>query len=323
VQFIFAGKAHPQDNEGKKIIQQLVSMCRSPECRNSLVFIEDYDIEVASAMVQGCDVWLNTPRRPLEACGTSGMKAMANGVLNVSTLDGWWAEAYRQDNSVGWAIGRGEEYDDHSYQDFVESQIVYKVLESDVIPEFYDRGHGNLPRGWVSRMKRALHALGPVYNAHRMLEEYAEKAYLPAYNEYRSLSARDFAPAKDLAAWRMDIMIKWSSLAVRKVATVEQGRIHIGEPLGVKAEVYLNGIRPQDVRVEIYSGPLDQEGNFLSRETHDMTPTSQTPDGWHVFTGTVAAGEPGRFGFTVRILPSHPLLLDPHSLGLIRWAQTK
>jgi len=320
VQFIFAGKAHPQDNEGKKIIQQLVSLCRSPECRNSMVFLEDYDMEIASYMIQGCDVWLNTPRRPLEACGTSGMKAMANGVLQVSTLDGWWAEAYRPDNSLGWAIGQGEEYEDPSYQDFVESQTLYKVLESDVIPVFYDRSHGNLPRSWLRRIKRALTELGPVFNSHRMMLDYAQRAYLPAYSEYRALSADDFAPAKELAAWRMDMMTKWSSLAIRNVTTPGAEKIYVGQPVGVRCEVHLNGIRPEDVRVEVYAGPLDQDGAFIQRQTTVMSPSRQTQDNWQVFKGTIQAPEPGRFGFTVRILPNHPLLVDPHCLGIIHWA---
>ncbi|UJX42485.1 alpha-glucan family phosphorylase [Desulfovibrio sp. JY] len=321
VQFIFAGKAHPHDNEGKKIIQELVQICQSPECRFNMVFLEDYDMEIASYLVQGVDVWLNTPRRPLEACGTSGMKAMCNGVLNYSTLDGWWAEAWKPDNSVGWAIGQGEEYEDGGYQDFVESQTLYNVLENEIIPTFYDRGHhGNLPRNWIRKMKDSISQLAPLYNSHRMVEDYARVAYVPALENYNRLTRDDCAAAKDLASWRMDMMTKWSSLDIRNIRSEDPEELHVGDPVLVRAEVHLNGIRPQDVEVQIYAGRLDYEGKFAQRETVNMQPSEITPDGWQIYTGKIQPTEAGRFGYTVRILPHHPLLLDSHSLGLIRWA---
>ncbi len=321
VQFIFAGKAHPHDNEGKRLIQELVQLCTSPTCRYNMVFLEDYDMEIASYLVQGVDVWLNTPRRPLEACGTSGMKAMCNGVLNFSTLDGWWAEAWKPDNSVGWAIGMGEEYEDAGYQDFVESQTLYNILENEIIPTFYERGHGNLPRNWIRKMKDSICELTPVYNSHRMVEDYARVAYIPALENYTRLTREECAPAKDLASWRMDIMTKWGGLDVRNVRAGDPEQLHVGDPVRVTCEVHLNGIRPQDVSVQIYAGRLDVEGKFAQRETVDMRPVETTADGWHVYMGEVQPSEAGRFGFTVRVLPHHPLLLDSHSLGLIRWAQ--
>ncbi len=320
VQFIFAGKAHPNDNEGKKIIQELVQLCRRDDCRLSMVFLEDYDMKIASRMVQGCDVWLNNPRRPLEACGTSGMKALANGVLQLSTLDGWWAEAYRQDNSLGWAIGRGEEYEDTEYQDFVESQTLFNILENDVLPEFYERGHGNLPRTWIRKMKSALRELGPVYNAHRMVEDYAERAYLPSCRNYQSLVEDDFRAAKDLAEWRMKLMTRWGNLAIREITTETHEKVFVEEPVLVEAQVQLDGLSPRDVQVEIYYGPVSQDSGFTSRKTAVMVSEKDLGDGWHLYRGEVLPAEAGRFGFTVRILPHHPLLLDAHALGLLHWA---
>ena len=321
VQFVFAGKAHPRDNEGKRLIQELVQLCRSADCRNKMVFLPDYDMECAAYMVQGCDVWLNTPRVPLEACGTSGMKAMSNGVLHVSTLDGWWAEAYRRDNSLGWAIGQGEIYDDPEHQDFVESQTLYTLLESDIVPEFYERGHGGLPRSWTRRMKRALLELGPVFNAHRMVEDYARHAYIPASENFRTLAADGFAKARELAEWRMEMMTRWGGTAVRAVQARESaGRLYVGEAVDVVCEVNLNGIAPEHVSVEIYAGPLDHEGTFTARKAKVMEPAGNTSDGWLRYAGMLKPGEPGRFGFTIRMLPRHPNLLDPRSLGLIRWA---
>ncbi len=321
VQFVFAGKAHPHDNEGKKIIQDLVQLCNSGQCRFNMVFLEDYDMEIASYLVQGVDVWLNTPRRPLEACGTSGMKAMCNGVLNYSTLDGWWAEAWKPDNSVGWAVGMGEEYEDAGYQDFVESQTLYNILENEIIPTFYDRGHhGSLPRNWIRKMKDSISQLAPLYNSHRMVEDYARIAYVPALENYNRLTRDDCAAAKDLASWRMDMMTHWSNLDIRNIAADEPDQLHVGDPVKVTAEVRLDGIRPQDVEVQIYAGRLDYEGKFAERETIIMRTMDTTPDGWNVYVGEINPTEAGRFGFTVRILPHHPLLLDSHSLGLIRWA---
>ena len=319
VQFIFAGKAHPQDNEGKKLIQQIIQLSRTPELKNKIVFLEDYDMSVAQFMVQGGDVWLNTPRVPLEACGTSGMKAMANGVLNVSTLDGWWAEAYQADNSVGYGIGQGEIYDDWDYQDFVESQTLYNVLENDVVPDFYDRGHGNMPRGWVRRMKSALVHLGAVFSAHRMVEDYVRNAYIPAFKNYREMAAKDFAKAKQMASWRMDVMTKWGEIHIRDVRTEAPTQVFVGEPFLIEAEVWLAGLSVDDVRVELYAGPVNQDGDVDRRRTIAMSPDGETEDGWKIFKGELLPQEAGRFGFTIRILPFHPLLIDPRSLGLIRW----
>ncbi len=321
VQFIFAGKAHPQDQEGKKFIQEIVQVCREEALRYKMVFLEDYDMEVAKHMVQGGDIWLNNPRVPLEACGTSGMKAMANGVINLSTLDGWWAEAYKPDNSVGYSIGRGETYEDLAYQDFVESQIFYNYLENDILPDFYDRGRDNMPRNWIRRMKNALVHLGPVFNAHRMVEDYASKAYLPAYQNYRTLMKDNYAPAKELAAWRMEIMTRWNQIKIRNVGTETPERLYVGEPFIVHGEIFLDGMSSKDVQAEIYAGPLNQQGDFTSRQISVMEAEGTTDDGWHIFRGEIDPREAGRFGFTVRIVPRHPLLLDPHSLGLISWAE--
>lgn len=320
VQFIFAGKAHPKDVDGKKMIQQILNLCKSEECRSRLVFLEDYDMEVARYMLQGCDVWLNTPRPPLEACGTSGMKAAANGVLNFSTVDGWWAEVSEFGEDLGWFIGNGEEYENKEYQDFVESQIIYNTLENEIIPMFYDRGHGNLPRSWMAKMKNGFMHLAPQFNAHRMVVDYVVNAYKPAVDNHDRLVRDDYQPAKDLAAWRMDLMTKWGEIQIRNVSSDREGEIFTHQEVEVSAEVYLNGLNPDDVSVEVYAGEVDFEGNFANRKTVRMKAVGNTPDGWTVYSGKVAPDLTGRFGYTVRALPYHPLLLDPHCLGLICWA---
>jgi glycogen phosphorylase len=320
VQFIFAGKAHPKDVEGKKIIQEIVQFCRKEECRHHFVFIEDYDMEIARYMLQGCDVWLNNPRRPLEACGTSGMKAVSNGVLNFSVLDGWWDEAYTSDNRYGWSIGDGEEYEDQEYQNLVESHYLYNVLERDIIPTFYNRSHGNMPVEWIRKMKNGLRNLSPAFSSHRMVEDYAQKAYLPAYQNFVKLEKNEFEQAKNLASWRMDLMTKWGDVKIRNVRASEKDGLYSGDQLMVSAEVFVNGLLPENIRVEIYSGAVDINGNFVNRNTVCMDKKDTLEDNWILYEGKIKAVATGRFGYTVRILPHHPLLLDPHCLGLIHWA---
>lgn len=321
IQFIFAGKAHPEDNDGKRIIQELYQLCQTPECRYSMVFLEDYDIDIAKHMVQGCDVWLNTPRRPLEASGTSGMKATANAVLNLSTLDGWWAEAYSPETMVGWSIGRGETYGNQEYQDFVESQTLYNLLETEVIPTFYDRDRSGMPRDWIAMMRNALYELSSVFNSNRMVDQYMHEAYLPAAAAYARLSQDDFAPAKRLATWRMALMTKWSGLVLENLTTtVNDEQMTIGDNVTVEIEIFMNGLTTSDIQVEIYAGSMDSLGDFTHRYKSPMYPVDSSREGWRTYRGAITPAETGRFGLTVRVLPFHPDLIDPRAMGLVHWA---
>ncbi len=321
VQFIFAGKAHPQDQGGKQLMKELIALCRSAGYRRNMVFLEDYDMEVAAFMTSGCDVWLNNPRRPLEACGTSGMKAMFNGVLQFSTLDGWWDEAWKPDNSLGWAIGKGEEYADPDYQDFVELKTLYKILEHDIIPEFYDRGNAGMPRTWVAKMKRALIELGPRYHSNRMVADYAEQAYIPSMRSHMALCARDYAPARELSEWRMHIMTHWSDVSIKDVKISRGRTVYVGEPLTVEARVFTAGIDLQYLYVAAYAGTVSQDQAFIRRNLFPLKAEGPMTDGWQLYRGTVEPEEAGHFGFTVQAMPMHPLLPNKHSLGLIRWAE--
>src|SRR5205807_480278 len=212
VQIIFAGKAHPRDHGGKELIAEILHIARRPEFRRRIVFIEDYDIHVARYLAQGIDVWLNNPRRPLEASGTSGMKICCNGGINLSILDGWWVEGYAHNN--GWAIGAGEEYTDLAYQDEVESRAIYDLLEQEIVPLFYTRSSDGLPRGWLRMMKRSIATLNPVYNTGRMVAEYTTICYLPSAARYQKLSADGLAGAKALAEWRRAMQRNWQQVRV-------------------------------------------------------------------------------------------------------------
>jgi starch phosphorylase len=317
VQVIFAGKAHPHDNPGKELIRQIIHMARRQELRSRLVFLEDYNMNIARYLVQGVDVWLNTPTRPHEASGTSGMKAAANGVLNLSILDGWWDEAYTSD--IGWAIGRGEVYDDHNLQDHIESNAIYHLLEEEIVPLFYERGSDGLPRGWIKKMKASMEATCPVFNTHRMLQEYTEKYYIPARERYDRLSTDHLAPVKTLAEWKARIHQHWSRVQISHVESDISGEIQVGTASSIWAEIYLGELTPGDVRVELYYGRIDANGEILDPQIVEMQSKQNGTNGQYAFVGNVVFRSSGQHGFTVRVVPKHPELVDPFEMGLVLW----
>jgi starch phosphorylase len=317
VQIIFAGKAHPADNEGKDFIRQVVHFARQPEFRQRIVFLEDYDIKVGRYLYQGVDIWLNTPRRPLEASGTSGMKATANGALNLSVLDGWWDEAY--DGSNGWAIGSGEEYGDTGYQDAVESQALYQILESEAVPMYYDRARDGLPRQWIRRMKRAMRTVCPVFSTTRMVREYTERLYLPAGQRWESLASDRLARARALAEWQARIRAAWKDVAVRAVHVDRIAPLPAGDTRMIQVEVALGSLRPEDVSVALCSGPLDGRGEIATPLVTDLKVEGAMREGAYVFGGALSGRDAGRHGFRVRILPSHEDLANPLALNCIVW----
>jgi starch phosphorylase len=323
VQFIFAGKAHPHDTAGKEFIREIVHFARSMGCRHRIVFLEDYDMVIARYLVQGVDVWMNNPRRPLEASGTSGMKASMNGVLNLSVLDGWWAEAYRRD--LGWAIGRGEEYQDEELQDYIESNATYEMLEKDLIPTFYDRGSDNLPRGWIMRMKAALRDLPPVYSMDRVVAEYTRRFYQPALTHARHLAEQDYEQGLDYATWLLNTELNWGSLKIGEIVPAfnAASEIRVGEKLRFTASVYLDSISPEHISVQLYEGALNEQGEIVKGTTHDMECVDASPsgeEGWYDYSVEFVSENTGQHGYTVRIIPRHSDLHYPLRLGLITWA---
>lgn len=319
VQIIIAGKAHPDDAPAKELIRSIIHFANREEVRHRIVFIQGYNITVARLMLQGCDLWLNTPRRPLEACGTSGMKAIPNGVLNLSTLDGWWDEGY--DQSYGWAIGRGETYDDHNLQDEVESRDIYNVLEREIIPVFYDRGLDNLPYGWLEKMKAAMYQLCPIFNSHRMVQEYAHQFYTSASRRYNDLSREDMNGAKELALWRDKIMTNWDQVRINQVNVRDGIPVPVSGRLRIGADIFLHRLAPEDVDVEIYFGPLSFKEEFTERQTVGMKAVDSDGNGNHQFEGEIPCSHTGKFGFTIRIMPSRRKMETPYTTGLVIWAQ--
>lgn len=325
VQFIFAGKAHPRDDAGKELIRQVVLASRRPELRGRLVFLEDYDIEIARFLVQGVDVWLNNPRRPMEASGTSGMKAAANGVLNFSTLDGWWAEAWEAQagipDPVGWAIGRGEVYENWDYQDQVEAEDLYDVLEKDIIPTFYDRGTDGLPRGWIARMQATIEKLCPFVNAHRMVCDYVEQFYLPSAAQYQALAGETLEGSKALAEWKARVRQGWEDVRVEAINAESPGEVPVGSSVRAQAMVHLGSLKPDDVRVEMYVGRLNAAGEIVDAEMTPMECLRQNGDGAWVYESDATLWRvSGMHGYTIRVVPHHEHINSPYLPGLITWA---
>ena len=318
IQIIMAGKAHPEDAPGKELIRRIVHFANREEVRHRFLFIQDYNIRVARMMVQGCDVWLNTPRRGLEACGTSGMKAIPNGVLNFSTLDGWWDEAY--DQSYGWAIGRGETYEDHHLQDEIEGRDIYNLLHREIVPLFYDRGADNLPSGWIKKMKAAMRDLCPMFNSHRMVLDYTHQYYVSASRRYNELVREDMKGAKDLAEWRQKIMTNWDQIRIRRVHVQNGTPVPVSGRLSIEADIFLNELAPEDVDVEIYCGPLNLRDDFSQRNTIQMQAINLQGNGNYRFQGQIPCDKTGKYGFTIRVLPSSRKLETPYTAGLVIWA---
>jgi starch phosphorylase len=324
VQIIYAGKAHPHDDTGKHLIQAIIELARRPEFRRKIVFLENYDVATARYMVQGCDVWLNTPVRPFEASGTSGMKAQANGVLNLSTLDGWWDEAWelgiRNSAEIGWAIGRGETYSDSSRQDDVESEALYGLLEGEIVPAFYERRADGLPRNWISRMKASIAVLCPEFNMHRMIKQYTNEYYLVAHNRYRELSAEGGSKAKALTGWLYRVEAAWPRL---RVESVEDSvlEVDLGGQVKLAARVFLDSLTPEDVVVESMMGRVNADGELTDLAATPMQAGQQSsPGNYHFQCSVQPKARSGLYGYAIRVLPRHPSALSSFLPGLILWA---
>jgi glycogen phosphorylase len=318
VQFIFAGKAHPKDHEGKELIKRLIGFSQRPSVRHRVVFLENYNMHIARHLVQGADVWLNTPRRPFEACGTSGMKAAINGVLNVSILDGWWDEAYSEDR--GWCIGKGEEYADTDYQDSVESHALYNILENDVIPCFYERKGGSCPVRWVKMMKESMKMALTGFCNLRMVSEYNERFYIPAAKRLKSMLENDAGEAKNLAAQYERLRANWDSIRIEPPVRETDGPFRSGEAFRVNAIVHLGKLSPEEVEVQLFYGKLKAIDKLSESHTRQMTIQEKRGNGKYFYTCTITCKASCRYGFTARAIPSGDDRIK-FTPGLITWAQ--
>ena len=311
VQLILAGKAHPADQAGQALIQQWMHFIRSPEVRPHVIFLSDYDMLLTEQLVQGVDVWLNTPRRPWEACGTSGMKVLVNGGLNLSELDGWWAEAYTPE--VGWALGDGQEHGDEQAWDAVEAAALYDLLEREVIPEFYIRDAKGIPTAWVARIRESMARLTPQFSSNRAVREYTEQRYLPAAITYRKRAANKGAAGAQIVDWRHIVEQKWTTLHFGEAKIKTDRKQHVFE-----VQVYLHELDPHMVQVELYADGV----NSGDPERHEMKllsrPTGST--GGYVYRTTVPATRPPT-NYTPRIIPHLDGVAVPLEAGQIAWRE--
>ncbi|KIF67894.1 glycogen phosphorylase [Streptomyces sp. AcH 505] len=320
VQIVVAGKAHPADDGGKRLVQELVRFADDPRVRHRIVFLPDYGMAMAQKLYPGCDVWLNNPLRPLEACGTSGMKAALNGCLNLSVLDGWWDEWFEPD--FGWAIptADGVAATDENRRDELEANALYELIEDRVAPRFYDHGgDSGLPERWIEMVRRTLVTLGPKVLAGRMVREYVERLYAPAARAHRALDA---ATAAELATWKYHIRTLWPHVTVDHVETVTAPAADrtaaLGSTLALRVGVGLGELRPDDVEVQAVAGRVGSDDTIVDAQTFPLKPVSgPDAEGRWMYEGPLGLDRTGPYGYTVRVLPSHPLLATGADLGLV------
>lgn len=319
VQLVIAGKSHPADDEGKRLIQRLVQFASDPEVRHRIVFLPNYDIGMAKLLYPGTDVWLNNPLRPLEACGTSGMKASLNGGLNLSILDGWWNEYFDGEN--GWAIPTADAAADGPERDAIEAGALYDLMEHQVAKRFYERNQDGLPERWLESVRHTLSTLSPSLSAERMVREYTERLYITAADAEKRMTARDYAAAKELSAWKHRVTEAWPRV---QVVHVESGGLddtpQVGDSLHVRAQVQIDGLSTDDIAVEVVYGHAGHGDDLEDVHTIELSTTDDGASAGSapaLFAGTLELSRAGAFGYTVRVVPKHPALASPAELGLI------
>ncbi|MDA0324286.1 MAG: alpha-glucan family phosphorylase [Verrucomicrobia bacterium] len=318
VQFLFAGKSHPADEGGKKLIQQIVQISQLPQFKDRIVFVENYDFNVARHLYHGCDVWLNNPTRPLEASGTSGEKVITSGCLNFSVRDGWWDEAF--DGTNGWAIGDDTFRLEPEVQDEFDSFSIYEILKHEIVPLYYDQDGDGVPKRWIERVRRSLLTIGPVYNTSRMVADYAGEFYRRAAEKGRMFAESGWKKSKELAVWKDKVRLAWGK--VRANAVTWNGSIrttmNVGDTVPVTANVFLGDLQAEEVAVEAYLKAVEPGG---TSKVVRLEPQGEVKDGWQGYGGRVSVEDSGNFKFNVRIRPSHPSLTQAHELRLIAWAE--
>lgn len=318
VQFVFAGKSHPRDDGGKKLIQDIVAFCKSPESGGRIVFLEDYDMSVARQLVQGVDLWLNNPRRPMEASGTSGMKVVPNGGLNCSILDGWWAEGFKP--GVGWAIGDHNNDENEGHQDWLDSRSLYDLIEHEIAPTFYYRTDNGLPTKWIEMMKRSMAELAPTFSTLRMVREYTSRFYVPSTRAFNGLNVEGLQRASSALIWRDSVASQWSKVRVAHVRDDAGSSLKLGSEFEIHAEVELGGLSPADVRVQALIGRVTSNRELTDLNLVDLEHVAE--QGLvHVFKGQAHCDFPGSKGYVVRVVPHHVDVNIPTELAVVAWEQ--
>lgn len=320
VQIVFSGKAHPADEPGKALIQHIYHLSQRPEFWGKIVFVENYDMNIGRHLIAGVDIWLNNPRRPHEASGTSGQKAAASGVPNFSILDGWWVEGYvhHPDSVNGWTIGEERSYKDDATQDEAEALDLYAKLEDEIAPLYYDRDDSGIPINWIQRMKNSIRTCAPIFSMGRMVKDYTVQYYLPAMGSGRLYQQDDYVLARQISAWKSHVGSHWPSVRVEAVCPDEL-QLEVGGTLELSAKVWMNGLDQEQVALEIVAAAQDENGRLSNPQVVTMMANGED-NGFALFQGQLTPQQSGNMAIGIRARPSHEGLINPHDTGLSRWA---
>jgi starch phosphorylase len=313
IQIVIAGKSHPADEGGKALIQQMVQFADDPELRERIVFLPDYDIGMAKPLYPGCDVWMNNPLRPYEACGTSGMKAALNGAANLSILDGWWDEWF--DPAFGWEIPSAEGVENSDQRDDLEARSLYDIIEGEIVPRFYDRSSHGLPTRWIQMIRDTIAGLAPKVLATRMVRDYVTTLYAPAASSTHALEQAPGGPAA-LAEWKRKVRDAWGGVAVDHVQSLDGDQIEVGAKIHVAALVRLGTLSPNDVEVQLVTGRVDLDDQLREPRVNPFPAGVDVDGGLRRYEGWVEARRAGAIGYTVRVVPHNPLLVTSAEMGL-------
>jgi glycogen phosphorylase len=311
IQIVIAGKSHPADEGGKALIQQLVQFADDAEVRHRIVFLPDYDISMAKRLYPGCDVWMNNPLRPYEACGTSGMKAALNGAANLSIRDGWWDEWYSP--AFGWEILSADGIDDADRRDDLEAKALYDIISGEIVPRFYDTGPQGLPERWIQMIRDTIAGLGPKVLASRMVRDYVTTLYTPAA---ASTHAVTDGGAAALASWKRKVRAAWPGVAVDHVESLDVDQIEVGSKIHVTTQIRLGELSPDDVEVQLITGRMGSDERLYDLRVNPLPTGAEVDAGLRRYEGWIEANHAGVIGYTVRVVPHHPLLASSAEMGL-------
>ncbi len=320
VQIIFSGKAHPADRPAHELIKQIYDYTNRPELKGKVILMENYNMNVARYLIHGADVWLNNPRRPLEASGTSGEKSAINGVINFSVLDGWWIEGYNRKN--GWAVGEDKYYQNYDHQDNADSESLYSTLENEIIPLYYNRDERGIPVGWVQTMKESIRSVGRAFSTVRMLQDYIKDYYVPQMDRTKSIIDSNYEIPKSLADWKASIEHNWSPVQVVPAKNTNffiESRLSVGQAIEAAATVLLGSIDPSQVSVELFYGKIGENSQIENPVIKPMNLVEQVGSGTYNYAETVVIQDGGNYGYTFRVVPTHPSMINKHDMGLVKW----
>ena len=315
VQIVFAGKAHPADNAGQEVIKYIHEISLMPQFKGKIFLLENYNIAISRYLVSGVDVWLNNPRRPMEASGTSGEKTALNGIPNFSVSDGWWEEGYNGKN--GWLIGSTKHYEVQEEQDLADSNSIYHILESEIIPKFYDRDEQGIPREWLQIMKNSIQSIGPEYSTSRMIADYLDVIYMPLINLYN----KEFTNLENVFQfidWKKQAYKNWDKIKIQQMNNIDKATLDAGNELKVSVKVDLVGISPENVNVQAYIIKMNEQNDLDLEKIVNLKQVGEE-NGLLIYEGDITLLEGGNFAYTFRVIPKHKMLLDPANMDLYKW----